>query len=253
VSVRHGISATGLALLCVLVACSSRPGTDDGAGGSAAGGSGKGGGTGGTAPGSGGKGGAVGGTGGTGGTAAGSGGTAGQDDGGSPGDSGGAGTGGSGNEAGRGGAAAVRGGAGGGANDEPDPCPTGNFENCATDCGGPSSTCEPSGLPNCYAVHVGASVVRTPSAADACSLCGGTVAGVQVNMLEGIYRVTVSPPWSLIPPPVSGQECTTGKQCIFNGYSGSTYGFFYAVTSDLNAPPRNITIEEMTADGEPCP
>jgi hypothetical protein len=158
--------------------------------------------------------------------------------------------------AGSGGSDAGNAGTGGSSgNDDVEPCPTGNFENCATDCSGRSSSCQPSGMPGCYYTKIGppGGVVRTPSAADACFSCGGTVAAVQVNMLEGIYRVTVSPPWSLIPPPVSGQECSAGKQCIINGYSGTSYGSFLAVTSDLNASPHNILIEEVPADVEGCP
>jgi hypothetical protein len=72
-------------------------------------------------------------------------------------------------------------------------------------------------------------------------------------MPEGIYRVRVSPPWSLLPPPVT-DTCATGAQCIINGYSRTppSYGGFIAITDDPNAPPRNILIEAVGPDAT-CP
>ena len=139
---------------------------------------------------------------------------------------------------------------GSGCGNVPDPCPSGSFANCGTDCGG-RSLCELGSFAGCaLATAAAGKMVRTQSAADACKGCSGRMAVMTGGMNGGpaYYRITVSPPWSLLAPPLPAldQSCSLGAQCIIY-YQSDTYVSFGVVTADLNAPPRNITIEAANA------
>jgi hypothetical protein len=147
----------------------------------------------------------------------------------------------------------------GACDNETDACPTEPvFTNCATDCGG-LLKCGFSSTDGCAQANIaiptsGRGVVRTSEAMATCRSCQGTQPMVIVAPGTGLYRVTVEPPWSLVPPPVPADACMIGKQCIINGYSNvSGYSAFVAIASDTSAPIRNILIEEVPADVEGCP
>jgi hypothetical protein len=181
--------------------------------------------------------------------------------------SGGASSGGQGGSSG-GASGANTGGAGGGSAGatDGDPCPPSlnGVIRCASDCGsgfpvgcqidGPSGA----GCARAY-IHEEATLLRLPPAAETCKICSGTVAVVEIEMTNtpnGTYRYTVSPPWSLIPPPSYTQSCGPGAQCMVHSITMlAAPPIATAVTTDLDAGPRNVTVEFVPSVDGPatCP
>jgi hypothetical protein len=149
------------------------------------------------------------------------------------------------NAGGTGGKGAGGTGTGGGA----DPCPTGMFANCAKDCGGMTLSCGVSSFNGCTQASGGYPTIRTSTAADACKVCGNTMATVHVLVPAepaAYYRVSVSPPWSIVDELTPA--CTVGTTCkIIYSWRTATvlHNGFTIVTTDLAAPARNVVVEPV--------
>jgi hypothetical protein len=123
-----------------------------------------------------------------------------------------------------------------------DPCPTGSFVNCATDCGGMEVAC-----------GVTWSAMDRPCGF---GTCPGRVTTIAVVLSDGHYRISVSPPWVVVAPPVPGEPaCPAGAPCIIHdAYSTTTLDLHVIgiVTTDPTAPPRNVVIEPVPSTVTTC-
>ena len=82
------------------------------------------------------------------------------------------------------------------------------------------------------------------------------VTDIGISLVDGHYRISVSPPWVVVTPQVPGEPaCKTGAPCvIYDAFATTTLNLRRVdiVTTDLSAPPSNVVIELVPSTVTTC-